>query len=218
MRFSSDFTVDAPADELFAFVSDVERVAPCLPGARIDGSDGDQYRGSMLVKVGPITADYRGTLRVLELDAGARRAVLRARADEAKGQGQAEARIATAVEDVEGASRIRIDTDLQIRGRVAQFARGAMEKIADRTFAEFARNIEAAIASDGREAPVGPGAERRPPAAQPAGAPSAAPARPLDAVGLLAGPRAERALRLGAAALIGFGYGYLVGRLRERSR
>lgn len=217
MRFRNETTVDAPADELFSFVSDVERVAPCLPGARIDGSDGDEYRGSMRVKVGPITASYQGTLRFLELDAGARRAVLQARADEAGGQGQAEARIVTAIEEIAGASRIRMDTDLQIRGRVAQFGRGAMEKIAQRMFVEFARNLETAMASGGREiAPAGGAGPAR--TAEPAVAPTTAGSGEVDAVRLFAGSLAGKVLPTLVPALIGFGYGYLAGKLRERSR
>jgi carbon monoxide dehydrogenase subunit G len=227
MRLMNEITVDAPADELFAFVSDIERVAACLPGARIDGSEGDEYRGSMRVKVGPITANYLGTLQIVELDTAARRAVLRARADEAAGQGQAEARIETAIDEVAGSSRIRMDTDLQIRGRVAQFGRGAMDKVAQRLFAEFARNVEAAVTSDGAAAPVTASAPVRRAAND--GAPErrttpAAPPRPpataaeLDVGALIWRSAARRVGPLVAAGLIGFGYGYLAGKLRERAR
>lgn len=228
MRFTNEISVGAPADELFSFVSDVERVAPCLPGARIDGREGDAYRGSMRVKVGPITANYHGTLRFLELDASARRAVLRARADEAGGQGEAEARIETAIEETAGASRIRVDTDLQIRGRVAQFGRGAMERIAQRMFAEFAHNLEVAMASGGPA--TASAAPARTPAADAgarvdsgAGERDAAPradsgAGELDAVRLVTGSLADRLPPALVPALIGFGYGYLLGKLRERAR
>jgi carbon monoxide dehydrogenase subunit G len=211
MRITNDISVDAPPDELFSFLSDVERVAPCLPGAHIDGAEGDAYRGSMRVKVGPITADYRGTLRFLEHDEAARRAVLHMRADDAGGAGAAEARIATTVQDADGASRITIDTDLQIRGRVAQFGRGAMEKIATRMLGEFARNLEAAM-SRREETPA------REPERATAPAEATAPACELDAFGLLGSHATRRALRTVGVALIGFGYGYLAGRLRERSR
>ena len=113
----------------------------------------------MRVKVGPITATYQGKLRFLELDEQGRRAVMRARAEEASGQGNAEARITTAIEDADdGGSLIRMDTDLQMRGRVAQFGRGAMEKISERMFAEFARNLERELTG---EAPAA--RRRRPP-------------------------------------------------------
>src|SRR4051795_9332777 len=98
MRFSNEISVDAQADELFAFVSNPEQVVKCLPGASVEGRDGDDWRGAMSMKVGPIKASYRGTLRFLELDPDARRAVMRVRADEASGQGQAEARITSEIE------------------------------------------------------------------------------------------------------------------------
>src|SRR3954451_24166111 len=137
MRFTNEISVDAPPDELFEFMSDPEKVVTCLPGASVDGRDGDDWRGAMSVKVGPIKASYKGTLRFLELDSDARRAVMRVRADEASGQGQAEARITSEIEPggEVGASCIRMETDLQIRGKVAQFGRGAMEQVAGRMLA-----------------------------------------------------------------------------------
>jgi len=152
MRFSNEIAVDAPPDELFEFMSDPEKVVTCLPGASVEGRDGDDWRGAMTVKVGPIKASYRGTLRFLELDPDARRAVMRARADEASGQGQAEARIASAVEVRDGGSCLRMETDLQVRGKVAQFGRGAMEQVAGKMLKHFAANVEEAIAGGGAPA------------------------------------------------------------------
>src|SRR3954452_4463952 len=169
MRFENEIEVAQPPKELFAFLTDVERVAPCLPGASIDGRDGDAYQGSMKVKVGPITGTYKGKMRFVEQDEDALRAVMSARAAEVNGQGDAEAKITTQIEQAgDEGSRIRMETDLQMRGRVAQFGRGAMEKISQRMFDEFARNLEremsggggAAAAEDGggKEAPA-PGGE-----------------------------------------------------------
>ena len=152
MRFANEISVDAQADELFAFVSDPEQVVKCLPGASVEGRDGGDWRGAMNMKVGPIKARYRGTLRFLELDPDARRAVMRVRADEASGQGQAEARIVSAIEEGDGAACIRMETDLQIRGKVAQFGRGAMEQVAGRMLERFAANVEKAIAGETPEA------------------------------------------------------------------
>src|SRR6185295_12758810 len=153
MRFENEIKVDQPPAELFAFLTDVERVAPCLPGASIDGREGDDYTGSMKVKVGPITGTYKGKMRFLEQDEDALRAVMSARAAEVNGQGDAEAKITTQIEsDGDGSSRIRMETDLQMRGRVAQFGRGAMAKISQRMFDEFARNLEREMAGGG-EAP-----------------------------------------------------------------
>jgi uncharacterized protein len=221
VKIHNEITVAAPPDELFAFVSDVERVAPCLPGATIEGKDGEDYAGSMKVKVGPINATYKGKLRFLELDGDARRAVMKARADEVNGQGNAEASITTEIEGSGDESVIRMDTDLQMRGRVAQFGRGAMEKISQRMFQEFANNIERQFA-DGGAPPAatdegdGHGDER--PAERQARTPEPAArddAASLDAFGIFVRPVLEKAAPIGVPAVLGFFYGYLVGRLRE---
>ena len=145
MRFSNEISVDAPPDELFAFMSDPEQVVSCLPGASVEGRDGDDWRGAMSVKVGPIKASYQGTLRFLELDPDARRAVMRVRADEASGAGQAEAKIVSEISDD---SCLRMETDLQVRGKVAQFGRGALESLSGKMLERFAENVEAAIAGE----------------------------------------------------------------------
>ena len=217
MRIHNEITLQAPPDELFAFLSDVERVGPCLPGATIEGKDGEDYAGRMKVKVGPINATYQGKLRFLELDKDARRAVMRARAEEVNGQGNAEASITTEVEDAsDGNSVIRMDTDLQIRGKVAQFGRGAMEKISQRMFEQFAGNIEQAFNGDGAAAPEAE-ADAEPADREPA--PAAAPAdddgQALDVFGMLGTPNLAKAGPVVAVALVALGYGILYGRLRE---
>jgi uncharacterized protein len=189
MRFSNEISVAAQADELFAFVSDPKQVVRCLPGASVEGRDGDDWRGVMSMRVGPIKASYRGTLRFLELDPDARRAVMRVRAEEASGQGQAEARIISEIEEGDGAACIRMETDLQIRGKVAQFGRGAMEQVAGRMLEGFADNVEQAIRGETPEA-----AEDE-----------AAATLPLPRV-----PKGLPWLLAGGAA--GFGVGFLVGR------
>lgn len=191
MRFSNEISVDAQADELFAFVSDPEQVVKCLPGASVEGRDGEDWRGAMSLKVGPIKASYRGTLRFLELDPEARRAVMRVRADEASGQGQAEARITSEIEEGDGSACIRMETDLQIRGKVAQFGRGAMEQLAGRMLERFAANVEQAIAGDGE-----------------------APAAADDGMGLPL-PRIPSGVWWAVAGgAVGFGAGFLIGRSR----
>jgi carbon monoxide dehydrogenase subunit G len=238
VRFENEIEVAQPPKELFAFLTDVERVAPCLPGASIDGRDGDAYQGSMKVKVGPITGTYRGTMRFLEQDEDALRAVMSARAAEVNGQGDAEAKITTQIEAAgDDVSRIRMETDLQIRGRVAQFGRGAMEKISQRMFTEFARNLEREMAggggasdavaadADGQGEPEAAAGGEAPEPAEKATAPARArePAaggdgEALDAMGLFVAPALQKVLPVLGPALIGFGYGYLLGRLRELRR
>jgi uncharacterized protein len=254
MRFENEIEVAQPPAELFAFLTDVERVAPCLPGASIDGRDGEDYTGSMKVKVGPITGTYKGKMRFLEQDEEALRAVMSARAAEVNGQGDAEAKITTQIEaSGDDSSRVRMETDLQMRGRVAQFGRGAMEKISQRMFDEFARNLEremagaggaasgeaAEAAAESDEAAGRPAADdeaKAPDAAAPGeeqprraaeaapsapaggGAPARREAQSLDAVGMFVTPALQKALPVVGAALVGLGYGYLLGRLRELKR
>jgi carbon monoxide dehydrogenase subunit G len=143
MKFTNEIELALPADEVFAALTDVDRVASCLPGARVTGRDGDTYTGAMRVKVGPIVADYGGTLTFEQLDHDQRRAVLLARGEETKGQGSAEARIHSSVDPQGDGSRVIVETDLQVHGRVAQFGSGPMEKIAKKMFADFAKNLEA---------------------------------------------------------------------------
>ena len=215
MRIHNEITLQAPADELFEFLSDVERVGPCLPGATIEGRDGEDYAGRMKVKVGPINATYQGKLRFLELDKEARRAVMRARAEEVNGQGNAEASITTEVEQADDEnSVIRMDTDLQIRGKVAQFGRGAMEKISQRMFEQFAGNIEEAFNGNGA-APPEPAADDREPAPARAQATDDDDGQALDVFGMLGTPNVAKAGPVVAVALVALGYGYLYGRLRE---
>jgi uncharacterized protein len=240
MRFENEIEVAQPPKELFAFLTDVERVAPCLPGASIDGRDGDDYTGSMKVKVGPITGTYKGKMRFLEQDEDALRAVMSARAAEVNGQGDAEAKITTQIEPAgDESSRIRMETDLQMRGRVAQFGRGAMERISQRMFDEFARNLEREMAGGGAAADGGGAAEPEgesqsepdatagdapePPTERPrtAAAPPAQRAgggEALDAMSLFVTPALKKVLPVLGPALIGLGYGYLLGRLRELRR
>jgi len=198
MRFSNEISVDAQPDELFEFMSDPEKVVTCLPGASVEGRDGEDWRGAMTMKVGPIKASYRGTLRFLELDADARRAVLRAQADEDSGQGQAEARITSSVEERDGASCLRMETDLQVRGKVAQFGRGAMEQVAGKMLKRFADNVEEAIKGGGAPAEE---------------ADEAAPAKaPRDTITITLPRPPSGILWALAGGAIGFGAGFLIGR------
>ena len=200
MRFSNEISVDARPDELFEFMSDPEKVVTCLPGASVEGREGEDWRGAMSMKVGPIKASYRGTLRFLELDPDARRAVMRVRADESSGQGQAEARITSEIEEGEGASRIRMETDLQMRGKVAQFGGGAMEKVAGRMLERFADNVEDAIKGGG--APAGE-AKREAPAEA-----------PRDTITITLPRPPAGILWALAGGAVGFGAGFLAGRSR----
>jgi carbon monoxide dehydrogenase subunit G len=152
MKIQNEIEVAAPPDELFDVLADVERVAPLLPGANLEEKrDDDSYAGTVKVKVGPITASYRGTLRFLELDYGDHRAVMAASADETKGQGNLEAKITASVSGSDSQSLLSLDTDLDVRGKAAQFGRGALGNVSQRILQQFARNLESEVLSGGEQ-------------------------------------------------------------------
>jgi uncharacterized protein len=146
MKLHNEFTVPAPLERAWEVMLDVERVAPCLPGAAIDSADGDAYAGSMAIKIGPITARYQGTVRIVEADARARRAVMRAQAAEQRGQGSAAATITSLLEPAGDGTRVRVETDMQVSGPAAQFGRGVMQDVSAKLMKRFADCLAAEIA------------------------------------------------------------------------
>jgi carbon monoxide dehydrogenase subunit G len=138
VKLTNEFTVAAPADEAFAVLLDVERVAPCLPGASLAGGDGETFDGAMTIKLGPVTSRFEGTVRIVEADRAAHRAVLRAQARDARGSGTAAATITTSLRAAGGATRVAVETDLQVSGPVAQFGRGVMQDVSGKLMRQFA--------------------------------------------------------------------------------
>jgi carbon monoxide dehydrogenase subunit G len=157
VRLENEFTVPAPVERAWDVLLDVERVAPCLPGAAVESSDGDEHVGTMAVKIGPITARYRGTVRVEEADVDARRAVMRAQATDQRGRGTAAARITSTMEPVPGGTRVRVATEMQITGPAAQFGRGVMQEVSGKLMRRFAECLADEIAN----APAAPAAPER---------------------------------------------------------
>jgi uncharacterized protein len=208
MKIQNEIEVAAPPEELFDVLSDVERVAPLLPGASLEGKEGDAYTGAVKLKIGPITASYRGRLRFLELDEESHRAVMEASAQETNGQGNAQARITASVSGSDSQSVLNLDTDLEVRGKAAQFGRGVLGNVSQRILDQFARNLESEVLSS-REEPEedAPKEEAEPDGARPQ---RAAPAggESLDVLSLLGGPPV---LRRVAPVVAGLVLGLLVG-------
>jgi carbon monoxide dehydrogenase subunit G len=210
MKLQNDFLVDAPLDETWATLLDIQRVAQCLPGATLesDGSDG-VYRGSMQVKLGPMTLAYKGTARMAEVEDDAHSATIEVKAKELKGQGTATARIRNRLEPGEGgATHVTVETDLNITGRPAQFGRGIMEDVAGKMLGDFAKRLESEVlrGSNGHSAAaVEPAAGGSGPAPAPAPVSSTSDDEPaaLDLGSVVAGPLAKRAATgLGVVALL----------------
>jgi uncharacterized protein len=140
LKLENEFTVPAGIDQAWSVLPDVERVAPCLPGAAVEPGAGEEgaYNGTMTVKIGPITARYKGTVRVLEADEANRRAVMRAQAKDARGQGTASATITSTMEEVPDGTRVKVVTDMRVTGPAAQFGRGVMQDVSAKMMRQFA--------------------------------------------------------------------------------
>ena len=149
MKLRNEFTVPTAVDHAYAVLLDVERVAPCLPGAALDGRDGAVFNGSMQIKLGPVTSRYQGTVTIEEADEDEHRAVLRAQATDATGQGTAAATITTVLQSVQDGTHVAVETDLRISGPAAQFGRGVMQDVSGKLMRQFADCLAEEIEADG---------------------------------------------------------------------
>src|ERR1700683_827592 len=129
MELTNEFEVAVPVAEAWSVLTDVERIAPCLPGAELKEVEGDEYRGVVKVKVGPISASYRGAAHFEELDEATHRAVLKAEGRETRGQGNASATITATLSESGSGTKVQVATDLSITGKVAQFGRGVLADV-----------------------------------------------------------------------------------------
>jgi carbon monoxide dehydrogenase subunit G len=223
MKLEQSFTVEAPIQEVWDALVDVERIAPCLPGAQITGRDEETgaYKGTFSVKLGPTTAAYNGSLRMEKADEASRTATMSAKGTDKRGQGGASATIVSVLREQDGATLVQVDTDFTITGRLARFGRGGMiEDISKRLLRDFSSCLAATLQGpsasaapgsptppppDSASAPAHPGAAAEgagpPPTAAPAApaaAPAPAPAKPGHASALALGLLRERATRLWA--------------------
>ncbi|MGH9245580.1 MAG: SRPBCC family protein [Acidimicrobiales bacterium] len=192
MELTNEFRVPVAIDEAWGVLTDVERIAPCMPGAQLQEVEGDEYRGVVKVKVGPITAQYKGAARFLEQDKDAHRAVLRAEGRETRGQGNANATITATLEPDGDGTSVRVVTDLTVTGRVAQFGRGVMADVSAKLLDQFVDCLEhRVLGGDESEGAATAETEASYSSAQPATAAGAdeAPVQPTEAD---AGPTVRR--------------------------
>ena len=155
MELTNDFTVNVPIEEAWSVLTDVVRIAPAMPGARLDAVEGGEYRGVVKVKVGPVTAEYRGVATFLERDPGAHRAVLRAQGREARGQGNATATVTATLAPEGTGTHVSVVTDLAITGRVAQFGRGVLADVSNKLLGQFVASLERTVLGGGRAEAAG---------------------------------------------------------------
>jgi carbon monoxide dehydrogenase subunit G len=149
MEIVNEFTVPVGVEQAWEILTDLERIAPCLPGASLSSVDGDEHKGSVKIKVGPITANYAGVARFESKDVDQRIAVLRAEGRETKGQGNANAVVTARLIPDGDSTRVTVDVDLTIAGRVAQFGRGVLGEVSEKLMGEFAVRLAELIGQSG---------------------------------------------------------------------
>ncbi|HET6950292.1 MAG TPA: SRPBCC family protein [Acidimicrobiales bacterium] len=154
MELTNEFRVGVPVERAWAVLTDVELIAPCLPGAQLQEIEGDEYRGVVKIKVGPITAQYKGAARFLEQDEAGHKAVLRAEGRETRGQGNANATITAQLTPDSDGTAVSVVTDLTITGRVAQFGRGVLADVSSKLLGQFVDCLETKLLGEAEAAPV----------------------------------------------------------------
>jgi carbon monoxide dehydrogenase subunit G len=147
MKIEDRFRVNLPVEEAWRVLLDIERIAPCMPGAELQEVEGDEYRGVVKVKVGPITAQYKGVAKLAEVDEGAHRAVIDAQGRDTRGQGNAKAKITMALAPDGDGTEVSIDNDVTVTGKVAQFGRGVMADVSTKLLAQFVECLESRVLS-----------------------------------------------------------------------
>jgi len=205
MEFENTFVVDAPLDDVWDLLMDVERVAPCMPGAQVlEQTGADAYKVAVKIKLGPMTMNYKGDVEILERDAAMHRATMHAKAKEARGQGTASANVRMALHEQGPATQASIVTEMQMSGKAAAMGQGVIQDVAATLTDTFAHNLAALV-----EGAAQPTVEAAPPPPQAAEAalPAGEIARSVIA-GRLRDPRVQ-------AVLIAFLLGLLIGRRRH---
>jgi uncharacterized protein len=149
VELEHEFTVPVPIARAWEVLLDVEKIAPCMPGAEVDSVDGDSFTGRVKVKVGPITVAYAGKASFLEKDATAHRAVVEAKGRETRGSGTAAATVTASMTDQGESTRVTVVTDLAITGKPAQFGRGVMNDVGSKLIGQFADCVASTITESG---------------------------------------------------------------------
>jgi uncharacterized protein len=198
MKLDNEFTVGVPVGEAWGVLTDLELIAPCMPGAQLTGVTDGVYTGKVKIKVGPVTAEYAGTARFAEKDEETHRAVIDARGRDSRGNGNATAVISAQLVPVGERTRVTVTTDLTISGRIAQFGSGMIKEVSAKLLGQFVECLEGRL---GGGLPAVDGLS-----AAPASAPApAGPASPAAAAGASPAASAPSPTTVAAASAAGSG-------------
>ncbi len=149
MELKSEFRVGIPVEQAWSTLTDVEFIAPCMPGAQLTEVDGDEFKGGVKIKVGPITAQYKGSAKFVELDEASRRIVLEATGRDSRGAGNAAAEVTAEMTPDGDGTVVSIATDLKVTGKVAQFGRGVMADVTEKLIGQFVDSLEQKLSEMG---------------------------------------------------------------------
>ncbi|WP_433605561.1 SRPBCC family protein [Prescottella agglutinans] len=223
MKIADEFTVDAPIDRAWEVLTDLEGIAPLLPGAQMTGREGDDYLGTVKIKVGPVTSEFAGRASFVEKDEQSRTAVIDARGRDKRGSGNASATITARLHESGGGTRVTVDTDMKVVGKLAQFGSGMIQQVSTKLMGQFAAALEDRLATGSpaaqAAASTAPTAETVEPAvlavvpAQQAGA--VPEPEPIDLIELAGVPLARRVAPL-LAAIVAAVVVFVVLRSRRR--
>lgn len=217
MELVNDFRVPVSAAEAWKVLTDVERVAPCIPGAQLLTVNGDDFTGAVKVKVGPITVSYQGEATFQEKDEAAQRVVIRANGKETRGSGTASAVVTAQLNDEgAGGTAVAITTDLTISGKAAQFGRGVLADVSGHLIDQFAKNMEADLLGGSSTGAPAAAAETASAAAEPA-APQDNAINSLALAKAIAPALAKRYAPVAIGVVAGLAVGLLAGRRRRKS-
>lgn len=168
MDLVDSFVLPLPIDRAWDLLLDLEKIAPCMPGAQLTEIEGEEHRGKVKIKVGPITAQFAGQARFTEKDAATHRAVITAEGREARGQGNANAVVTAALTAIDGpdgpgtSTKVEVVTDLTISGKVAQFGRGVIADVSSKLISQFVANVEKMVTEDNAAQTPAPIADEAP--------------------------------------------------------
>jgi len=155
MELTNEFRVGVPPATAWTVLTDVERIAPCMPGAQLQEVEGDEYRGIVKVKVGPITAQYKGAATFVEKDEDNLRVTLRAEGRDTRGQGNANATITAKLTPDGDGTKVIVVTDLTVTGKVAQFGRGVMADVSAKLLDQFVECLETTVLAEQSDQAIG---------------------------------------------------------------
>ena len=212
MKIANQFTVSAPIEQAWDVLCDLEQVIPLMPGAQLTGHEGDDYLGKVKVKVGPVTSEFSGKVRFVELDRNQHRAVIDGKGKESRGTGNAAATVTAQLHEDGDRTTVTVDTDLKIVGKLAQFGSGMLQQVSEKLLGQFVESLEAELAAKNAPTPAAPTTTGSAP--EPRHAAPAAEPEPIDLLDLAGGDQLKKYAPIVLAVLAALVLGWVLGRRR----